>query len=126
MIEKGLWQHFRGGVYEVLGTASHTETQEELVIYKKYYSPTDILWARPASMWEDTVDGQQRFRPLGSAGDEIKPCPYCGQPGKISRTGVGNYYIRCDNVNCEVLPTTTSKKRLIEAIRVWNRRPLDE
>jgi len=53
-IEPGLYRHFKGGVYEVLCTATHTETDEELVIYRPLYGARKT-WARPASMWAETV-----------------------------------------------------------------------
>ncbi len=59
MIEKGIYRHFKGNLYEVIGTAKHSETLEEYVVYKALYGEGGI-WVRPASMWEETVerDGQ--------------------------------------------------------------------
>ena len=58
-----LWRHFKGGRYNRLFTVTHTETQEELVIYE---GSDGRRWARPASMWEDQVplrDGTLRMVP---------------------------------------------------------------
>ena len=63
MVEKGLYRHFKGGVYRVIDIATHTETEEPMVIYRSKNQP-ERLWARPLSMWEETVirDGQQYKR----------------------------------------------------------------
>ena len=62
MIPKGIYRHFKGGTYEVIGVAIHTETQDALVIYRDYENPNSITWARPVSMWNDTVNGKPRFQ----------------------------------------------------------------
>lgn len=58
-IKPGRYRHFKGNEYEVLGTAKHSETLEELVVYRALYGEGG-LWVRPASMWEESVerDGQ--------------------------------------------------------------------
>jgi hypothetical protein len=66
----GRYRHYKGGLYEVLGVARHSETEEELVIYKALYGDGG-LWARPKSMFLESVklDGREvaRFRYLGSS-----------------------------------------------------------
>lgn len=52
----GTYRHFKGGLYEVIGTATHSETQELLVIYRRYDTPAGGLWARPLSMWSERVE----------------------------------------------------------------------
>ena len=63
-IQPGRYRHFKGNEYQVLGIARHSETLEELVVYRALYGDGG-LWVRPASMWTETVerDGkvQQRF-----------------------------------------------------------------
>lgn len=62
MIDPGLYKHYKGNVYEVIGTARHSETLEELVVYK---SPEGgNLWVRPASMFMETltIDGLEKKR----------------------------------------------------------------
>lgn len=54
-IKKGRWRHFKGGEYEVLGTARHSETLEELVVYRALYGDGGV-WVRPVSMWNETVE----------------------------------------------------------------------
>ena len=66
-IKPGRYRHFKGNEYEVLGTARHSETEEELVVYRALYGEGG-LWVRPVSMWEETVerDGKvfRRFTPV--------------------------------------------------------------
>lgn len=58
-IKPGRYRHFKGKEYEVIGVAKHSETMEELVVYRALYGERG-LWVRPASMWDETVerDGQ--------------------------------------------------------------------
>ena len=68
MIRLGRYRHFKGGEYEVIGIARHSETREEMVVYRALYGEYG-LWVRPASMWEETVtrDGKTcpRFTYIG-------------------------------------------------------------
>ena len=72
-IRPGRYRHFKGREYEVLGMAHHSETEEELVVYRTLYGDHD-LWVRPAAMWCETVerDGrvQPRFAYIGEGADE--------------------------------------------------------
>lgn len=52
MVDVGFYQHCKGGVYKVIGTSTHTETEEKLVLYQ---DASGALWSRPESMWEDEV-----------------------------------------------------------------------
>lgn len=67
-IKIGRYRHFKGNEYEVIGTAKHSETLEEYVVYKALYDEGG-LWIRPASMWNETVerDGKtyKRFEFIG-------------------------------------------------------------
>ena len=58
-IKPGRYRHFKGNEYQVIGTAKHSETEEELVVYRALYGEGG-LWVRPTSMWDETVerDGQ--------------------------------------------------------------------
>lgn len=55
----GKYRHYKGKEYEVIGTARHSETMEELVVYRALYATEDSeygsLWVRPASMFAETV-----------------------------------------------------------------------
>lgn len=67
-IKSGRYRHFKGKEYEVLGVARHSETEEELVVYRALYGDFS-LWVRPVSMWNETVerDGKtfRRFTYIG-------------------------------------------------------------
>lgn len=54
-IKPGRYRHFKGKEYEVLGVARHSETEEELVVYRALYGDFS-LWVRPVSMWNETVE----------------------------------------------------------------------
>lgn len=58
-IKLGKWKHYKGGEYEVLEMA-HSETLEEMVIYKMLYDSDDFkkgtIWVRPAKMWFEEVE----------------------------------------------------------------------
>ena len=73
-IRPGRYRHFKGGEYEVLATAIHSETLEPMVVYRALYGEGG-LWVRPAAMFLETVqrDGKTvpRFSYLGK-GDEEK------------------------------------------------------
>lgn len=55
MIKKGKYRHYKGKEYEVLYLARHSETLEDMVVYKQLYGDYGI-WVRPASMWEELVE----------------------------------------------------------------------
>ena len=54
-IKPGRYRHFKGNEYEVIGLARHSETQEEMVVYRALYGDFG-LWVRPARMWNETVE----------------------------------------------------------------------
>lgn len=70
-IAPGRYRHYKGKEYTVLGIARHSETLEELVVYRQEYGDRG-LWVRPAAMFAESVfvDGQSmpRFAWLGSDG----------------------------------------------------------
>lgn len=53
-VKKGIYRHFKGHIYKVIGTAKHSETLEELVVYVNTDNETD-LWVRPESMFVEKV-----------------------------------------------------------------------
>ena len=69
-ITPGIYEHYKGRKYLVLGTAAHSETLERLVVYVPLYdSPGPRLWVRPCAMFGETVVVEgvtvPRFRYLG-------------------------------------------------------------
>ncbi len=69
-ITPGRYRHYKGNEYTVLGVARHSETLEELVVYRHEYGDRG-LWVRPAVMFTETVivEGKAvpRFAPMGLA-----------------------------------------------------------
>ena len=67
-IKLGKYRHFKGNEYEVIAIARHSETCEDMVVYKALYGDGG-MWVRPAKMWNETVekDGKMipRFTYLG-------------------------------------------------------------
>lgn len=58
----GRYRHYKGGEYEVLGVARHSETLAPLVVYRPLYNATG-LWVRPHAMFFETVEVEGRLRP---------------------------------------------------------------
>lgn len=61
-IKPGKYRHFKGNLYEVIGTASHSETMEPMVVYRALYGEHG-LWVRPAAMWSEWVDKENYHGP---------------------------------------------------------------
>jgi len=61
-IAPGKYRHFKGGLYEVLGIARHSETQEEMVVYRPLYGEAG-LWVRPRAMFDETVTHEGKLQP---------------------------------------------------------------
>lgn len=74
MIRPGHYRHYKGHEYTVIGTAHHSETLEELVVYRQEYGEHG-LWVRPKQMFSEavTVDGQDvpRFQRLASRSEQM-------------------------------------------------------
>ena len=66
-IKPGKYRHFKGNEYEVLYVAKHSETMEEMVVYRALYGEMGV-WVRPAEMWDETItrDGKtfKRFEKI--------------------------------------------------------------
>jgi len=69
-LKPGKYRHFKGGEYELIGIASHSETLEPMVVYRALYGEGG-LWVRPAAMWSEIIerDGKTfpRFTYIGDA-----------------------------------------------------------
>ncbi|GBL06048.1 DUF1653 domain-containing protein [Glaciecola sp. KUL10] len=66
-MELGIYRHYKGKDYEVIGVARHSEDESELVVYRTLYGDFS-LWVRPIEMFNETIeiDGQlvKRFQHL--------------------------------------------------------------
>ena len=56
-----LYRHYKGNIYKIIDFAKHSETLEDMIIYKSV--KTEEVWVRPYKMWNDTIDeaGTLRF-----------------------------------------------------------------
>ena len=54
MIKAGLYRHYKGAQYQVIDTVRHSETEEELVLYRALYGAKG-LWVRPLAMFKEEV-----------------------------------------------------------------------
>lgn len=67
-VRPGRYRHYKGNEYEVVGVARHSETEEEMVVYRKLYGDHS-LWVRPLAMFRESVvvDGREvpRFERVG-------------------------------------------------------------
>jgi len=63
MITPGTYRHYKGNLYEVVDVARHSETEEQLVVYRALYGERG-LWVRPLAMFDETVvvDGVEHPR----------------------------------------------------------------
>ena len=61
-LKPGKYRHFKGMEYELLAVASHSETLEQMVIYRALYGENK-LWVRPASMWNEIIEKDNYYGP---------------------------------------------------------------
>lgn len=61
MIKQGYYEHYKGGIYQVINVAKHSENLDEMVVYR---GTDGQMWVRPASMWNEQVNGKSRFKLL--------------------------------------------------------------
>lgn len=67
-VKPGTYRHYKGKLYTVFGVGHHTESLEPLVLYQAQYNTQDFgdnpLWARPVSMFFETIifDGKEQPR----------------------------------------------------------------
>lgn len=58
----GIYQHYKGQQYRVIGVATHSESEEKLVVYQTLYGAFD-LWVRPLSMFTEQVEVDGQLQP---------------------------------------------------------------
>jgi hypothetical protein len=64
MIQPGKYKHYKGKLYEVIGVSRHSETLENLVVYKALYQPEgENLWVRPLKMFMEEVEVEGKKMP---------------------------------------------------------------
>lgn len=60
LIKPGIYMHYKGNLYEVIGLAHHSETLAELVVYRALYNSPEFgenaLWVRPAEMFLEEIE----------------------------------------------------------------------
>jgi hypothetical protein len=61
-LQPGRYRHYKGGEYAVYGVATHSETEEPMVVYRPLYGDR-ALWVRPLSMFEETVERDGEWVP---------------------------------------------------------------
>lgn len=61
-IKLGKYRHFKGNEYVVLAIAKHSESLEEMVVYRSLKNSSDV-WVRPLSMWCETVEKDGKTLP---------------------------------------------------------------
>ena len=66
-IKKGVYRHYKGNLYRVIGTGKHSETLEEFVVYQPLYEnefSKDAFWIRPRDMFleEIEINGERKPR----------------------------------------------------------------
>lgn len=54
-IKPGIYEHYSGKQYDIIGVARHSETLEDMVVYQARYGENDI-WVRPYDMFLETVE----------------------------------------------------------------------
>ena len=69
-IPHGVYRHYKGNKYEVIGLAKHSETLENMVVYKALYGDGGT-WVRPLSMWDNLIEVD---------GKTVKRFEYEGKP----------------------------------------------
>lgn len=55
MIQRGIYQHYKGQLYQVFNVATHSESREKLVVYQCLYADYS-MWVRPLEMFLETVE----------------------------------------------------------------------
>ena len=61
-IVRGIYRHYKGNLYEVLDIATHSETEQKMVVYRALYGEFG-LWVRPLEMFAENVATEEGSRP---------------------------------------------------------------
>ena len=69
-IKPGIYRHFKGNKYRLIGIANHSETLEKYVVYQALYGEGE-MWIRPAAMWNEEIERDgKRFKRFEYIGEE--------------------------------------------------------
>jgi hypothetical protein len=68
----GLYKHYKGNLYHVIGAARHSETLEEMVVYQRLYADYR-LWVRPKAMFQEDIEHNGQVMPRFTYIDETFP-----------------------------------------------------
>lgn len=120
-IPLGLYRHFKGNEYEVISFARHSETLEDMVIYKALYGEGGT-WARPLSMWENPIeaDGKtvKRFEYIGETIGGDKPGEGRRHELREALRAISSTLGKCEKAQTKLregTPQHTLTRRRIEA-----------
>ena len=69
---QGLYRHYKGKDYRVLGKARHSETLEDLIVYQALYGDYGV-WVRPAAMFFENIDVKESATPRFTKIEEEQP-----------------------------------------------------
>ena len=72
-IQKGVYEHYKGGLYQVLEVARHSETEELLVVYRTLYGDYS-MWVRPLDMFQQSVEVDGEVVPRFRLVEPSEPC----------------------------------------------------
>ena len=114
-IPLGIYSHYKGNEYEVIGFARHSETLEDMVIYKALYGEGGT-WVRPLSMWDNPIeiDGKtvKRFEYIGSSknNDELI----------VAHSTLLSTLLKCEKIDLDNLVASqrTLLERRIAALKI--------
>lgn len=118
-IPLGVYRHYKGNLYEVVGLARHSETLEDMVVYKALYGEHGT-WVRPACMWQN---------PIESGGGTVKRFEYIGDYDDASRQhellealrAINSTIEKCEKAQLKLTEGTsqhTLMKRRLEAFYI--------
>ena len=118
-IPLGVYRHYKGNQYEVIGFAKHSETLEDMVVYKALYGECGT-WVRPLSMWEN---------PIEADGNTLKRFEYIGENDGSDRQhdlrealrAINSTISKCEKAQlklAEGTPQHTLTKRRLEAFYI--------
>ena len=62
MLKKGIYKHYKGNKYRVIGMAKHSENLTELVVYQALYGD-NTLWVRPLEMFLESIEVNGKIQP---------------------------------------------------------------